>query len=54
MHVIVLLIWMASFILLAIEALVPPGVKIGWLGLCLFDLWLGLQYLLEVSDPITF
>jgi len=54
MHVIVLLLWMASVILLAIAALLPRPVKLEWLGVCLFDLWLGLQFLIETTDPITF
>ena len=52
MHVAVFIIWIVSLVLLA----VPPIQTRAWpgLGLFAFDLWLGLHFLLETTDPITF
>ena len=57
MHILTLILWVASLVLLAVAALMPRPM---WpsgafaLGVFAFDLWLGLQFLLELSDPITF
>lgn len=54
MHVAVFIIWIVSLVLLAVEpARTRPFNPLG-LGLFAFDLWLGLHFLLEVTDPITF
>jgi hypothetical protein len=57
MHVLVFIIWIVSLVLLFVAAFMPRPV---WpssafaLGVFALDLWLGLQFLLEVSDPIRF
>jgi len=52
MHILVLFIWVASVIVLAIDAFMP-AIKLQSLGLLLFDLWIGLQFLIETPDPVT-
>jgi hypothetical protein len=57
MHVFTLILWIVSLVLLALAALSPRPftyLNAGWAGLFFFDLWIGLQFLIEVSDPITF
>jgi hypothetical protein len=53
MHIVVFIIWIVSLVLLAAGYYYPtrwwPG-----LGLFAFDLWIGLHFLLETTDPITF
>jgi hypothetical protein len=53
MHIIVFIIWIVSLVLLAIGYYYPAR---HWpaLGLFAFDLWIGLHFLLENTDPITF
>lgn len=57
MHVLTLIIWIASLVLLLVAALMPrpafPASAFA-LGVFAFDLWIGLQFLLEQTDPITF
>jgi hypothetical protein len=52
MHVLVFIIWIVSLVLLAVGFNYParwwPG-----LGLFAFDLWIGLHFILETTDPIT-
>jgi hypothetical protein len=52
MHIIVLIIWIVSLVVLAFEPATRRPFTIGPLGLFLFDLWIGLQFLMEVTDPI--
>jgi hypothetical protein len=54
MHIIVLILWIASLVVLAFEPARARPFAIGSLGLFLFDLWIGLHFLIEVTDPITF
>lgn len=57
MHIVTFILWIVSLVLLAIAAFMPKPV---WpssafaLGVFAFDLWIGLQFLLELTDPITF
>jgi hypothetical protein len=58
MPVLVFIIWIVSLVLLAIAAFYPRP----WpqphsffaAGVFALDLWLGLQFLIEASDPIRF
>jgi hypothetical protein len=54
MHIVVLIIWVASLVVLAFEPATQRPLTVGPWGLFLFDLWIGLQFLIEASDPITF
>jgi len=57
MHIITLFLWVISVVLLFVAALAPRpfGVaSFGWVGVAVFDLWIGLQFLIEATDPITF
>jgi hypothetical protein len=54
MHVLTFFIWVASLVVLAIAAFFPNRYNFVAVGLFLMDLWLGLQVLMEVTDPITF
>lgn len=57
MHVFTLILWIVSLVLLALAALAPrPFTYANTLpaGVFFFDLWIGLQFLIEVTDPITF
>jgi hypothetical protein len=55
MHALVLIVWIFSLAAFAFAAFWPPPQRnITAIGLLLFDLWLGLQFLIEVKDPITF
>lgn len=57
MHIVVFILWIISLVVLA---LVPGQDRFvrntwawgGW-GLFLFDLWLGLHFLIETSDRVT-
>jgi hypothetical protein len=54
---VVFFVWVVSLVLLAIAAFLPrPWYPAGLLAAGLFatDLWLGLQFLVEATDPITF
>lgn len=57
MHILTLILWIVSLVLLAVAAFMPrpvwPGSAFA-LGVFAFDLWIGLQFLLELTDPITF
>lgn len=57
MHILTLILWIVSLVLLAVAAFAPrpfwPGNAFA-LGVFAFDLWIGLQFLLELTDPITF
>jgi len=54
MHILVLILWIISWVLFALAALQPRPFNIVAGGLFFFDLWIGLTFLLEVTDPITF
>lgn len=54
MHVLVFVIWIVSLVLFAFEALRPRPFNVLAFGLFAFDLWIGLHFVLEVTDPLTF
>jgi hypothetical protein len=55
MLIIPLIFWIVSCVLFAIKAaLARPGWDLTALGLLAFDLWLGLHFLLESGERITF
>lgn len=53
MHVIVLILWIVSLVLLLVEPVTtrPFTWTANW-GLFFFDLWLGLHFLLETNDYV--
>jgi hypothetical protein len=57
MHIFTLFIWIISLVLLFLAAFAPRpyvwSASIGWAGLFAFDLWIGLQFLIVATDPIT-
>jgi hypothetical protein len=54
MHIFVLILWIVSLVLLAFEPARTRPFQPWGLGLFFFDLWLGLHFLIETTDPITF
>ena len=55
MPILVFIIWIVSLVFLAIAAFYPPrSFNILAVGLFTWDLWLGLQFLIETTDPIRF
>jgi hypothetical protein len=54
MHVFVFCIWVASIVVLGIASFMPKPYALLNIGLLLFDLWLGLQFLIETTDPVRF
>lgn len=53
MGVLVLILWIVSLVLFGIQAFYPNR-SILAAALFAFDLWIGLHFLMEVTDPITF
>lgn len=53
MEVIVFIIWVISLALFGIATFMPRPFNIMAGGLLAFDLWIGLQFLVEATDPIT-
>jgi hypothetical protein len=53
MAVITFIIWIVSLALLGVAAFRARPADISMLGLFAFDLWIGLQFLIETSDPFT-
>lgn len=55
MEIIVFIIWIISLVFLGIAAFYPPrSFNILAVGLFALDLWLGLQFLMEQTDPLRF
>jgi hypothetical protein len=54
MSLLVLICWIVSLVLFALAALQPRPFNVVAGGLFFFDLWVGLTYLMVVTDPITF
>jgi hypothetical protein len=55
MALITFLLWIVSLVLLALAAFFPFGqYNLLAAGLFVMDLWLGLQWTVETTDPITF
>jgi hypothetical protein len=53
MHVIVLILWVVSLVLFAYGPATTRPITVAPWGLFFFDLWLGLQFLIEASDRVT-
>jgi hypothetical protein len=55
MHIITLIIWIFSLAFLLYTPATTRPFIFGWnLGLFLFDLWIGLHFLIDTADRITF
>lgn len=55
MHIITLIVWIFSLAFLLYTPATTRPFVFGWnIGLFLFDLWLGLQFLIATPNPITF
>jgi hypothetical protein len=57
MSIVTFIIWIVSLVLLGLAASNPRPfgyVNAFAAGVFAFDLWIGLQFLIETTDPITF